>query len=51
MTSPYPVWLLTWLYSPNKEREAVGERRERKRRRRKGEREERRGEKREGGKE
>ena len=24
MTSPYPVWLLTWLYSPNREGEAVG---------------------------
>ena len=39
MTSPSPAWLLTWLYSPNREREAVGERRGRKRRRRKGERE------------
>ena len=33
MTSPYPVWLLTWLYSPNREGEAVGERRGRRRRR------------------
>ena len=25
MTSPYPVWLLTWLYSPNRERGSRGE--------------------------
>ena len=24
MTSPSPAWLLTWLYSPNREGEAVG---------------------------
>ena len=29
MTSPSPVWLLTWLYSPNREGEVVGERRKR----------------------